>query len=249
MSDDWDFYLCHVEDKPASIFVDLGIRADAPVAELLEMTWLRLYLLRPRDDGLPANEEFADLCEIEDALTAAIGSEELTIAYVGRNSSDGRRDFFFYSPSGIATEAHLSLALAPFPNYQYETGSKPDPQWQTYFDFLYPDKRCYQTISNERVLRALETHGDVHSIPREVQHWIYFRRSADRDSFADAALQMGYGISSKSDDGPEYGKFALIISRINAVDHVTINDSVLELFDLSTRFNGAYDGWETSVKK
>ena len=40
MSDDWDFYFLQVESCPASIFVDLGVRNDAPIASLAEMTWL-----------------------------------------------------------------------------------------------------------------------------------------------------------------------------------------------------------------
>ena len=43
MSDAWDFYLCRVDNRPASIFVDLGIRKDVPVADLGDMAWLRVY--------------------------------------------------------------------------------------------------------------------------------------------------------------------------------------------------------------
>jgi hypothetical protein len=38
MSDEWDFYFCQVEDHPASIFVDLGVRQDVPIAGLGDMT-------------------------------------------------------------------------------------------------------------------------------------------------------------------------------------------------------------------
>lgn len=42
--------------------------------------------------------------------------------------------------------------------------------------------------------------------------------------------------------------FALTVDRVNAVDFTMINNVVLELFDLASEYNGAYDGWETSVE-
>ena len=33
MSDDWDFYFCRVDNQPASIYLDLGIAAQAPLTE------------------------------------------------------------------------------------------------------------------------------------------------------------------------------------------------------------------------
>src|SRR5688572_17352815 len=138
MSDDWDFYFCQVESSPASIFVDLGVRNDAPVAGLTEMSWLRLYMRHPRDDGLSSNEEYARLSEIEDALTAATSSLDGGMAYVGRNTTDGRRDYYFYAVDGTQAESSLSAAMVPFSEYEFETGSRSDPEWSVYFDFLYP---------------------------------------------------------------------------------------------------------------
>lgn len=47
MSEEWDFYFCQVDDKPASIFVDLGIREQVPIAALPH---------RARIHGMPTPE-------------------------------------------------------------------------------------------------------------------------------------------------------------------------------------------------
>jgi hypothetical protein len=61
MSNDWDFYSCRVDDKPASIFVDLGIRRDVPLSGRPYMAFVRLFMRAPRPDGLSSQEEFEDL--------------------------------------------------------------------------------------------------------------------------------------------------------------------------------------------
>ncbi len=250
MSDSWDFYFCQVDDHPASIFVDLGIHDDVPVADLSDMAWLRLYMRRPREDGLYGKEEYDRLIEIEDALTGALPNAETEIAYVGRNTSNGCRDFYFYAANGTQAENCLSMAMVPFPEYEFDVGSRTDADWTIYREFLYPTPRAYQTILNHRVLTSLEKSGDHHDIEREVTHWIYFQSADDRDRYLNAAIQKGYKVVALDEDAErEERQFGLRVSRSHAVDFRTIDDAVLELFDLAGECGGDYDGWETSVEK
>src|SRR6476661_3579576 len=105
MSDEWDFYFCNVDDKPASIFCDLGIRKEVPLSEVEELTWLRLQMRQPRPDGLSSQEEFERLCEIDDALQAAASDTTPPIHYVGRNTCGGCRDYYFYASNGQLTDS------------------------------------------------------------------------------------------------------------------------------------------------
>lgn len=247
MSDNWDFYFCHVDNNPASIFVDLGIHADAPLPELTEMVWLRLYVRQLRDNGLPRKEEFDRLKEIEDVLTESVSDSATKTTYVGRNTSDGRRDFYFYTTNALQAESCLSAAMVPFPEYEFETGHRPDPKWSTYFAFLYPSPRSYQTMMNSHTLENLKRHDDKHEIEREVCHWIYFPSAEDRSRFLAASLEKGYRSVKEWDDDKTPRPYGLTIARVTTVDYTTINNVVLELFDLAQECNGDYDGWETQV--
>ena len=40
MSDNWDFYFANVNEMPASLFVDLGIRNSAPDPERPWLLWV-----------------------------------------------------------------------------------------------------------------------------------------------------------------------------------------------------------------
>ena len=101
MSDDWDFYFCRVDNEPESIFVDLGIREEVPIAGLPHLAWLRLYMRMPRPDGLSSNAEYETLVAIEDSVSHAIETADVRLQYVGRNTSGGCRDFYLYAEDGM----------------------------------------------------------------------------------------------------------------------------------------------------
>jgi len=61
MSDDWDFYFCRVDDKPASIFLDLGIEKEAPVYGFSVMAYVRIRMQAKRDDGLSSPSAYTQL--------------------------------------------------------------------------------------------------------------------------------------------------------------------------------------------
>ncbi len=52
MSEEWDSYFCNVNDKLASIRVDLGIRSTVPDPNRPWLLWVWVYFERPRTDGL-----------------------------------------------------------------------------------------------------------------------------------------------------------------------------------------------------
>ena len=129
MSKNWDFYFCTVDHRPASIFLDLGIRDHVPIAEFEHIAWLQLFMKSPREDGLSSEEEFETLCKIEDALKDAFASSSERIMFVGRNTSDGTRDFYCYADNGTWAESILSSAMVPFASYEFDVGSRHDPHW------------------------------------------------------------------------------------------------------------------------
>ena len=185
MSDRWDFYFCHIEDRPASIFLDLGIVDSVPVEGFHVLVRLRLIMRSPRPDGLSSREEYEVLKEIEDRLQEAAGVPPGRSMYVGRCTSGGFRDFYFYAGDRHAAESVLSGCLAGYPGYEFEMSSREDPTWDCYRSFLSPSERERQTIENERVLRVLEREGDDHSIVRPVSHWCYFRDPSSRKDLCD----------------------------------------------------------------
>ncbi len=109
----------------------------------------------PSDDGLSSDSEFDTLCKIEDQMTETMKSR-LGAVYCGRITTDGRREFYYYAARALGLGQAAEEALAKFKGYEFECGSKPDPEWKQYFDVLYPSEETRQRMENRRVLDVLE---------------------------------------------------------------------------------------------
>ena len=139
-----------VDDEPASTYVDLGLAREAPLRHQAYLAYVRVYMRQPRPDGLSSNEEFDALIAIGDALVEQVVSGRPS-TFAGRNTSNGTRDFYFYTADPDGFDSLVETAMAIRPEYQFETGVREDSGWNVYFDFLRPSPDDYQRIMNRRV--------------------------------------------------------------------------------------------------
>ena len=146
---DWDSFFCNVNESLASVFVNLGFFQVAPFQNQPKLAWLWIRLNNPRDDGLSRDEEFDTLCEYEDDLEDAINHYGLS-HYVGRITTCGMRQFYFYIPATADFKEIVDEVLSKHQSYLFQLGEKPDPTWSQYFDLLYPGENGLEQIRKRR---------------------------------------------------------------------------------------------------
>jgi Family of unknown function (DUF695)/Regulator of ribonuclease activity B len=233
-----------VNNVLASVFLDLGIRKFVPDEGKPNLLWVWVYLKWPREDGLSASSEFDSLKAIEEKLTETM-MERFDAVLCGRITTDGRREFYYYAPRSEQLEAVVEDGMLQFRDYEFDCGSKADPEWRQYLDVLYPSDEDRQRIENRKVLEVLEQKNDTLKTPRDVWHWIYFRTETDREEFWDAVSPLEYRIQSKPQGNRSVFPFGLCIVRFQSVNYTEIDNAVIELFRLAKTHSGDYDGWET----
>jgi hypothetical protein len=245
MTDDWDFYFLRVEDAPASIQVDLGLKSSVPLAALPNMAYVRVYMNRARPDGMSSQEEYEALIALEDALTAALVRDDTQ--YVGRCTSGGTRDFYYYCASTADWSQRVAAVLAMFAEYRHEAGGRADPSWSVYREFLYPSAEDRERIENRRVCIQLEKHGDPLIEARDIDHWAYFRTAADAQAFLDDVATLGFRERRRSRS--EKGDFShgVQVTRADVPSFHTVDDAVLPVYRAALRHAGDYSGWECAV--
>jgi Family of unknown function (DUF695) len=133
---DWQSYLCNVNDKPSSIFFDLALADYAPFVGQPKLGWLWIRLNSPNEEGLSTDAEFAALCKYEDVLEIFI-SQHKNWHYAGRITTAGRREFYFYLPENEDFELVIDGFLDANPEYEFQTGEKLDVAWDHYFKVLF----------------------------------------------------------------------------------------------------------------
>jgi uncharacterized protein (TIGR01619 family) len=248
-SEEWEFYFSNVNDKLASLYVDLGLHKIAPLKDKPNVVWVSIKMNNPREDGLSSNEESDMLYKIEDALVDKLKDKFKSI-YVGRVTTIGNRDLYFYFGDTTLYDKAISEVMTAFPKYHFDFGSKEDKTWSGYLDFLYPNPRQFQSIQNRRVVDQLEKGGDKLTKAREVDHWIYFKTEKDRDTFLSKIKTEGFSIVDKNFTKSFGGlPYSLHIKRVDKVDLESVDIYVIHLWEIATECNGDYDGWETSVEK
>ncbi|GLQ97419.1 DUF695 domain-containing protein [Dyella mobilis] len=243
MSDQWDFYRLLVDDMPASIFVDLGIASGAPLVQFPNLAFLSVRMQQPRPDGLSSQDEYEALIALEDGVSESIGHSGRSI-YVGRNTCGGHRDFYFYTDDSTI-EAVLRNAMAKWPDYEFETGTRADADWSVYWNFLYPSAEDFQRISNRNLIDKLREHGDQIEAPRKIDHFAIFKTQSGSDGFVSYLRSNGYNISHTT--GASGEQFDVAFDRVDQpsrMDEVTI-----ELHGAALGHNGEYDGWGCSIVK
>jgi regulator of RNase E activity RraB len=166
-------------------------------------------------------------------------------------SATGRREFYFYAAEPGALEGAAAAAMQGFADYQFETGSAFQPDWDQYLNLLYPSESNLQRMFNRRVLETLAREGDVHEMPRKVDHWLEFpsveARTACRDTLT--AIEFALEDEYSSEEAGDAMPYSLVVSRVDSVDSHTINGITLELARLAGEHGGGYDGWECPVTR
>lgn len=241
MSDNWDFYPLVIDSQPASIYVDLGLAETAPLRTQPHMGYVRVFMRQPREDGLSSSEEFDVLIRLEDTLIDRLASNGVT-TYCGRNTSSGNRDFYFYTSDTQAFLASAEEAMAGHPEYKFETGTRLDPEWESYFKFLYPTTDDMQRILNRRVTDALAKHGDVLSEPRLIDHLAYLPNAGAAANLRNLLSEQGFTIHE-----PEVGSGSVILRFERADSPDAVDDVVILIAHRVKELGGTYDGWGCEV--
>lgn len=243
---DWDCYICTVDGLLALIVVDLEAIQHAPVAGKPWLLWVRAQLLSPLETGLSSPEEAPQLHAIEHTLDASLS--ELTDAEpIGRSTVGQRREWFFYASGHSALERAVAQVRERFPEYTLEHGTLHDPQWRHYRELLYPCPQDLRLIHTRRVICQLEEHGDVHAIPRPVDHALRFRSAKDRRRFAALAGHAGFKVRLENNTGSRERPYFVNVVREDPVELAHIKKVVDQLVQWAEGFDGDYEGWGSPI--
>ena len=246
---EWDFYYSNVDDKPSSLYVDLGLYNVAPIEDKKNFVWISIRMNQAQRDGLSSSGENKILEQIENKLVSKIQSKCNSV-YVGSLTSNGSRDFYFYIDDTNLYEKEVTGVMSGYPQYTFDYGKKPDENWNGYFKFIYPSPMQFQSIQNRRVIDQLQSNGDKLTKLRDVDHWINFKTKKDRDLFLYKIKFEGFTVVSwtydkKANELP----YKLHIKRFDKVDWSSVDTYVIHLWKVAKECGGDYDSWQTSVVK
>src|SRR6185437_10612660 len=189
MTENWKSYFANVNGKPSSIALDLALREHAPMPAKAWLLWVWIYLRDPGPNGMTSQAEFPTISAIEHELTQELGTRCQAI-YAGRVTGERRRELYFYGADKKDFKRAVKNTMSGFRSYRYDFDAQHEPDWNQYFNVLFPSDEAMEKIKNQDVLEALMKRGEDLKAIRDVHHWIYFKTAEDRAWYASKVREL-----------------------------------------------------------
>ncbi len=244
-TENFEFYHRIENNLKQFVVVDTGLNSIIPIKSKQNLLKISFQMLNIDGEGLcSSEEELAEFGEIEDRMIEKLTKDEI---FVGRITSNGLRDFYFYTKDK-KIELVFQDILKKYEKFNAKITFEVDENWNKYHKLLYPTDEEFQKIGNRNVLDNLEEGGDKLTLEREVFHWIYFKTEKDQENYIKEVEKLNFSVVAKNKIKDEF-PYQLQIKRVDNVDEESVNEYVIQLWKLASKYNGGYDGWETSIEK
>ena len=252
IDEDWGVYLCNAfaYDLPAVIRANLALRNFEHTANYPKRLHLQILYKNANDSGFPTREEEEYVYSIEDAVEEIVEQHGDMLAGVVK--CDERVRIFAYVKNELGYDDEISEIMSEnFPDYAYTLAVVEEPDWELYFQGLYPDRYEYQSIMNMRLIEDIKSDGDS-MVPRVLEHCLCFTTEENGEAFLAKVMEDGFIKLSSEDrtDNEAIDKeypYVLVIGREDAFEN--IDEIVWYLMDLAEEFDGEYDGWGCHIVK
>jgi regulator of RNase E activity RraB len=249
MTEDWNLFERNEGNEPMMIFMNTGLKETAPLAGFSRLIAVIFNMYSLWDAAANSSKGAQDLFySLEDKLMRRLQDSKLAV-YVGRISVQNKMELYFYADESKDWEPKLSEIMVDFPSFRYYTSVKEDADWSFYREEMYPKPLEEQWMRNAKISYALNQHGDRADIVRVVEHWLHFTSKVGMDEVKGKARELGYHIvNAEKDTSKKMYPYVLQLSKRHALDLPTINEVTKELFILTDKAGGVYDGWGTKLK-
>lgn len=230
-----EFYqLLDDENIPYRCDVELDLIDEAPQEERPMLLWLFVKAERVTE-GLELFTE--DL--------KSTFSTSLDAIFAGRVIKEGWAEFYFYAPQSKRFENLSSEVMSRHGGYVYERGSSRDGKWEMYSDNLYPDAYGLLSIQNRHTITALVEAGDDLSIPREVEHYLFFQTKSAMERAVSQLASHGFEVKEYvTDDESDYA-YGVILIKNESITADVVEETTTSLYESAMQEHGHYEGWST----
>jgi len=230
-----EFYeLLDDENIPYRCDVELDLIEEAPQEYRPSLLWLFVKA----DTVTESLESFTQ--DLASSLNTSLDA-----VFAGRVMKEGWAEFYFYAPQSKRFENISSDVMNRHGGYVYERGSSRDGKWEMYIDNLYPDAYGLLSIQNRHTIDALVEAGDDLSIPREVEHYLFFQTKSSMERAVSQLASHGFEVKEYvNDDESDYG-YGVVLVKLEAITSEIVEETTTSLYESAMQEHGLYEGWST----
>ncbi len=230
-----EFYeLLDDENTPYRCDVELDLLEEAPQEERPLLLWLFVKADSVTEDL----EAFT-----QDLITSLNVSNNALFA--GRVMKEGWAEFYFYASHAKRFENISSEVMSRHGGYIYERGSSRDGKWEMYSDNLFPDAYGLLSIQNRHTIAALLEAGDDLTLPREVEHYLFFQTKTSMERTVSQLSSHGFEVKEYANDDESDYSYGVVLVKTEAITPEIVNETTTALYESAMQEHGHYEGWST----
>jgi len=247
--ENWENYMALLEKKPASVLVNLALYDKSPNRSLPYLLITGPKSRHCETNGIPSKEEIPVLEEMLHETDLFISGVTPKIL-AGTLTYNCQRVNYYY----VKDTAGLGVAMArlykrSYKDYEYVCKIKPDPDWSSYRNFLYPTEENFTWIENNKIITDLITKGDSLTKPRDIHFILLFKTEQDRKAFISIVHKDGYKVDELSFIKKADVPYCIKISRFEKIEPDMIAEMTTEVKAAAKNNKGLYEGWSCDVTK
>ena len=242
----WDFYFARINDASASVMLNMALKAHAPITSEPTLLYVLLEMKDPDKHRMGSAAEMKRMQKIERDVTEKLAAA-MKARNVARIRGEGYWQLYYYAPDDKGLESHVKKALARHAGQSFQAGSKPDPKWAYFEDFLWPRPERLRWMKDRQVVDQLQESGDVLVAARDVEHFAYFPDAAKSAAFEKKIVEKKFIVDERVELQDDKLPFLVRFHRKDKVELEHIHAVTEFLRKTATALGGTYDGWGTAV--
>jgi len=244
-----NWFLYYNDSKDVITVVNRGHIHIGPIWSKPNLAQVAIKMNQPQADGFSSDTEKSICMEIGEAIKIQESASDNSIQ-VAFQTGYGNWILYFYCENTDSFNDSVNKAMTGFTDYHYDVEFQEDTYWNLYLHSLFPTEWHFHSMSNQFLIKQLQKIGVDLSKAQEVEHTLLFKHETDRKDFLKEVKKLGFNAIGKHVDRTLTDHpYILVISRVDKVDWISVDQYVFQLFELTKQHHGFYDGWATFTEK
>lgn len=244
--EEWDMYMATINNKPASVLVDMGLYKNAPDTRYPYVVITGPRFKNCKTNGLPETEELPKLEEILDASTAFLSGVTAKVLAGTITHNCQRNNYYYVKDTANVRNALIRLYKRNYSDYNYGVIIKYEASWLNYISVLYPTDNTKNWMDNQKILASLVQQGvDVHQ-KQHIKHVACFAADTTSVNFITKAQSLELNAMPLKNLMATKLPYCISINQVHTLQIDSICKETILIKNLVADFKGIYHGWQVT---
>ena len=236
---DWLRYQWEWEQEPITIQVDMQYWQILPT---LAYSHLIYVACAPKDAYAPSfsRSERRSLHDLVKSLDASLQSDTI---YVGMVETPTLKQYYYYAQTPTLLN-EVTLLCRSQQKLRTTYGVVEEPNYSTYYTFLFPDDAKLQSVENEEYIRTIVNNGGDEDLVRRISMRMAFPTFEGRESFIASLPSFGLILGVTETTDHKTHPFCVTVYGYSTLHLIDLNRCTSRAIHSASRFEGMLDHLE-----